>query len=111
MVRRVQEKLEKAGIKWDLHLFADTVNSNASDIATIIQKTAQKVDAEILVLARHDKVCRPLPLTLGKMHFKDYLCFSIMDSNMHVQVKQGYFGPGSVARVCESLPLPLALIP
>lgn len=78
---RVKEKLERAGIQWDLHLFADTVNTDASDIGTIIQKTAQKVQAVLVVLAHHDKV------------------------------KQGYFGPGSVAKVCQSLPLPLAIIP
>lgn len=54
---RVKEKLERAGIQWDLHLFADTVNTDASDIGTIIQKTAQKVQAKLVVLAHHDKVC------------------------------------------------------
>jgi hypothetical protein len=53
---RVEDKLQKAGIPWELHLFADTVNSGAADIATIILKVAQKVDAVIVVLARHDKV-------------------------------------------------------
>lgn len=52
----MKSKLDKAGIQWDLHLFADTVNTEASDIATIIQKTAQKVQAELVVLAHHDKV-------------------------------------------------------
>lgn len=78
---RVKDKLDKAGIQWDLHLFADTVNSDAADIATIIQKTAEKVRPALVVLAHHNKP------------------------------KQGYFAPGSVAKVCESLPLPLCIIP
>ncbi|KAL0046702.1 hypothetical protein WJX82_007872 [Trebouxia sp. C0006] len=78
---RVEDKLQKAGIPWELHLFADTVNSGAADIATIILKVAQKVDAVIVVLARHDKP------------------------------KQGWFGPGSVAKVCEALPLPVYIVP
>ena len=53
---RVKDKLDKAGVQWDLHLFADTVNSDAADIATIIQKTAQKVNPVLVVLAHHDKV-------------------------------------------------------
>lgn len=48
--------MDKAGIKWDLHLFADTVNSDAADIAIIIQKTAEKVKPALVVLAHHDKV-------------------------------------------------------
>ena len=52
----MKSQLDKAGIQWDLHLFADTVNTEASDIATIIQKTAQKVQAELVVLAHHNKV-------------------------------------------------------
>lgn len=52
----MKSKLDEAGIQWDLHLFADTVNTEASDIATIIQKTAQKVQAELVVLAHHNKV-------------------------------------------------------
>ena len=53
----MQSQLEKAGIQWDLHLFADTVNTEASDIAKIIQNTAQKVQAELVVLAHHNEVC------------------------------------------------------
>ena len=53
---RVKDKLDKAGIQWDLHLFADTVNSDAADIATIIQKTAEKVRPALVVLAHHNKV-------------------------------------------------------
>lgn len=83
---RVKDQLDKAGIQWDLHLFADTVTSDATDIGMIIQKTAEKVQAALVVLAHHDN---------------------------HEKAKQGYFysGPGSVARVCESLNLPLAVIP
>ena len=53
---RVKDKLDEAGIQWDLHLFADTVNSDATDIAIIIQKTAEKVRPALVVLAHHDKV-------------------------------------------------------
>ena len=52
----MQSQLEKAGIRWDLHLFADTVNTEASDIATIIETTAQKVQAVLVVLAHHNEV-------------------------------------------------------
>lgn len=48
--------MDKAGVQWDLHLFADTVNSGAADIAAIIEKTAQKVNPALVVLAHHDKV-------------------------------------------------------
>lgn len=48
--------MDKAGVQWDLHLFADTVNSGAADIAAIIEKTAQKVNPVLVVLAHHDKV-------------------------------------------------------
>lgn len=54
---RVQSQLETAGIQWDLHLFADTVNTGAADIAKIIQNTAQKVQAKLVVLAHHNEVC------------------------------------------------------
>ena len=50
----MKNQLDKAGIQWDLHLFADTVNTDAADIATIIQKTAQKVQAALVVIAHHD---------------------------------------------------------
>ena len=50
----MKDQLDKAEIKWDLHLFADTVSSDATDIATIIQKTAEKVHAALVVLAHHD---------------------------------------------------------
>ena len=103
----MQSQLEKAGIQWDLHLFADTVNTEAADIAKIIQNTAQKVQAELVVLAHHNEVCdrdfcEPV-LSIWS--------FSRCFERHLLQVKQGYFGPGSVAQVCEKLSLPLAIIP
>lgn len=60
---RVQSQLEKAGIQWDLHLFADTVNTEAADIGKIIQNTAQKVQAKLVVLAHHNEVCHTCSFT------------------------------------------------
>ena len=104
---RVQSHLEKAGIQWDLHLFADTVNTEAADIAKIIQNTAQKVQAELVVLAHHNVVCH--------RYCSEPVLFIRSFSRCFVQhlmqVKQSYFGPGSVAQVCENLSLPLAIIP
>ena len=54
LICRVQSKLEKAGIQWDLHLFADTVNTDAADIAQIIKNRSLMVQSAVVVLAHHD---------------------------------------------------------
>jgi len=79
---RVQDKLDKAGISYDMHLFADDSNSDAASIGKLIEQVANKVNAEMVVLARHNKA-----------------------------PSSGFFGPGSVAQYCISLSLPLALVP
>lgn len=57
---RVQDKLDQADIQWDLHLFADTVSSDAGSIGALIEQVANKVNAELVVLAQHNKVSKHL---------------------------------------------------
>lgn len=55
---RVQDKLDQAGISWDMHLFVDDSSSNAASIGNLIEQVYTKVNAEIVVLAQHNKVCK-----------------------------------------------------
>lgn len=52
----MQDKLDEAGISWDMHLFADDSSSNAASIGNLIEQVATKVNAEIVVLAQHNQV-------------------------------------------------------
>ena len=54
---RVQDKLDEAGISYDMHLFADDSSSDAASIGKLIEQVANKVHAEMVVLAQHNKVC------------------------------------------------------
>ena len=108
----MQEKLDQAGISWDMHLFVDDSSSNAASIGNLIEQVYTKVNAEIVVLAQHNKVCKVSAQHVRQHRTVPGLCK--LDNEGHVPLQassSGFFGSGSVAQYCTSLTMPLALIP
>ena len=72
----MQDKLDQADIQWDLHLFADTVSSDAGSIGSLIEQVANKVNAELVVLAQHNKVRKAAVAAVSTLPCKLFLATS-----------------------------------